>query len=478
MRRLVLLLGALGACKNDTQIAVIEGELAASPDLVDVGDLVVGDQTDATIHLVHTSGQALTVLSSELQNLEGDFFSFDDAQLPIDLPIDGAIDLHARYAPTAPGWHRARLTLVNNGYQTQVGIDVRAHAVLGVANVYPRLLDFGEVDAGQDHSLALTVVNEGSSPLTVLGANFDVAGFHAEDAFPLDLPVGESFDLTVVYASDAGDGVHGALTLDLGAYVSIADVTVVVNDCENGVPSAYDVDKDGFTSCTGDCDDGDHDVNPGAIEGNFGDGVDDDCDGKIDQGTDRYDDDGDGTTEQTGDCNDADPAVNTAVVEDCDNAKGACENGIDDNCDGQIDYGSADGDFDGYAEGGSDCDDADATRHPGAPELPDGKDNDCDGLVDEGTTNSDDDGDGKTEAQGDCDDTDPAVAPGKAEVPDFKDNNCDARIDEGTPNADDDGDGFSEVGGDCNDASNAISPGRREIAGNGVDEDCDPLTGP
>ena len=59
-----------------------------------------------------------------------------------------------------------------------------------------------------------------------------------------------------------------------------------------------------------------------------------------------------------------------------------------------------------------DCDELDASVHPGAAELADGIDQDCDGEVDEDSPGSDDDGDGWTEAEGDCDDSDPDAWPG------------------------------------------------------------------
>ena len=102
------------------------------------------------------------------------------------------------------------------------------------------------------------------------------------------------------------------------------------------------------------------------------------------------------------------------------------------------------------------------------------------------------DGDGSPASE-DCDDSDADVYPGAVELCDGFDNDCDSEIDEDgfAVFADVDGDGFGDdsteewvceatenqvqTGGDCNDSDSAVHPGAAEIC-NGIDDDCDAAT--
>ncbi len=118
---------------------------------------------------------------------------------------------------------------------------------------------------------------------------------------------------------------------DAGIRSSMVTVRFYPGDGSAIDPDDIDNDGDGFTENQGDCNDSNASIHPGALE-ICGDGIDQDCNGRdldcnntIDP--DDIDNDGDGYTENRGDCNDFNASIHPGALE-------ICGDGVDQNCDG------------------------------------------------------------------------------------------------------------------------------------------------
>ncbi|MFT6819939.1 MAG: hypothetical protein ACJATT_003763 [Myxococcota bacterium] len=473
-RRRSVALGAVAlvGCGGDSGVSQIDGRVSILPIVSDAGTVATDDVTSILLEVIHLSGPPVDVRAVDVFNIDGEMFSLFGELPTVQNRETGFIELV--YAPDEAGYHRASITIIT-GLGGEAEVSVRGRAVDPAGGLYPGLVEFGRVDGGDTKLRDLRVVND--SELAWELRSIDVAPpFSVLGTFPIQVPAGETVSLDVAFEPIGDAPAIQRVTIDSNV-PSLPLLTLRGNACQDGAPAAYDIDGDGITSCAGDCDDDAADVHPGATE-HF-DERDNDCDGIIDEGTVGYDDDNDGASENEGDCNDSTDAVGPFAAE-------VFGNGLDDDCDGVIDQGTTDGDSDGVSPGGGDCDDSRADVRPGARELADGVDNDCDGDIDEGTSVYDDDGDGYCESTlaacvdgalgGDCDDSNSLISPSGSEPLDGRDNNCNGIIDEGTRAYDDDGDSFTENGGDCDDNRPDVNPATGEVRGNGRDDDCNPAT--
>ena len=413
---------------------------------------------------------------------------------------------------TADAGNPFDLSLMDASMQTETD-----YLVTNVLNNFYPLDPYNDNDVDYNNNNEAVGVSDGGYDMydgsNYIATNFNDYYYNSDNGIPytegqvmLGGPIGDTFPNTIAIYDDC----DYTYTFDYlsGSTFPIGTTTVTLTATDNtgnvgyyyfdvvveGTSYEYyvDADNDGFgtgeliTLCTiptsgyalisGDCDDANENINPDADE--VCNGVDDDCDSVIDNDltfvTYYTDADGDAYGAGTGtslcsnpgagyainntDCNDGNAAIHPGATEVCNN--------IDDNCDTQVDngltfvtyYADADGDTYGAGAGVTLC------YNPGAAYA---------------TINTD------------CDDTNAAINGGASEVCNNIDDNCDAQIDNGvtmfTYYLDQDGDGFGTsitfmscqpltpgyayVEGDCDDANANINPNATEIC-NDTDDDC------
>ena len=330
-------------------------------------------------------------------------------------------------------------------------------------------------------------------------ADLDNDGYRPDSSSTVTSADLDCSDSTEAISTDpTGDCNDSNAAIHPGATEIVGDG--VDQDCNNQETCYADLDDDGYrpdasstvisadADCsdstealsadpTGDCNDSNAAIHPGATE-IVADGIDQDCDSDElcyqDSDGDLYGssstvlDDGNLSCNDTGesdnntDCNDGNSGVNPGATE-------IVGDGVDQNCDSQ-ELCYTDLDNDGYRPDGSsttasadldcsdpseasatdptgDCNDNDAAVYPGAAEtVGDGVDQDCDGNE---LCYQDNDGDSygsstvvpdngnlictdttESNVSTDCDDDDPDINPGATEICDEKDNNCNLEIDE------------------------------------------------
>jgi len=395
--------------------------------------------------------------------------------------------------------------------------------------------DIYQVAVSGDCDDASASVNPSASELWYDGIDQDCDGgsdYDADgDGFDSDLFGGDDCDDTdTSYAPGADEYCEGT---DEDCDGAVDEAGVV-----DGIPFYVDFDVDGYgdsstartTYCEDpgagwstnalDCDDLDASVHPNQAERCDTGGVDEDCDGWVDDddtGLDTAtaalwwaDADGDGYGTDTGDHWCTAPSGWAALAGDCNDLRAdvspegteACDSGIsDEDCDGLFDGDDPDladttwhpdADFDGYGDASdtgvvgcspgplwvadaTDCDDADGAIHPGATEVCGGVDEDCDGLIDDDDTgvdlstvldwflDGDGDGYGEEPETGwvDADDTGDTGAYGVVN----------AVVACSSP-----GSGYVTDSTDCDDEDAAVNPAATEVCdASDVDEDCDGL---
>jgi len=375
----------------------------------------------------------------------GDYFNYSIVQSPSQLPLN-------QWSHVAVTWNASntQIKLFVNGVEVATGISNYGAYTTSTQYIGSNAGSSGFYHGKMDEVRLWNVVRTPAAIAAYM--NIDLGGNES------GLQLYYNFKNLGAVANGNNSGLNSVEDYSVNSYTGTMNNFTLDGGTSNWVWH-YDDDGDGYDLCD-DCDDNNPNVNPGLAEVNCN-GIDDNCDGTIDEGS-IYG------------CTDA-LACNYDVTATCDD--GSCTYPT-------LWFADADGDGLGdpsmplnaceqpefYVADSSDCDDTNPNVNPNTTEDPcNGLDDNCNGVIDEGQVYG-------------C--TDPAAC----------NYDPDATCDDGSCNTatlwydDDDGDGFGDPGDavfaleqptgfvsdntDCDDQNAGANSGLPEIACNGMDDNC------
>jgi hypothetical protein len=519
--------------------------------IYEVEQMGTGEETFVEIEVANIGGDTLEVLSLELIDSDANW-EFNSDDLPISIAEGASEILQVHYtAVGGPDTYAIAAITTNDPHLNDEVVHVGLHGVssgeLATVSASPSEVDFGFTFRGEEVRRTFSITNEGTAPLEILAVEFE--GGAVSDTVFLSCPGAtllvcnwEQAILPVLLQAPVAPGASVEIEVAFtprNQQAQSAQIVILTSDPQRPELPVLVRGNSSEYNCT------DPEINelltPGPLEYPSMATMDlevsiiaDDRDqprnsiiiDMIVSGEQKEDafTDLNGLAEFDLDLSNTDPlegpvftpGLHTIRLE----AKDTCQ---------LVDavtmvamlggtLSNADNDGDGYDTAQGDCDDGDPTSYPGALEVFDSVDNDCDTFVDNDTEVWDDDCDGFCESdvqclgQGpaedgllcavpladtpydDCNDSardndedgvfdGTSVNPEATESQNRRDDNCNSIVDEGTNFYDDDGDGFTESTGDCDDEDPTTFGGARDDDGNLIgggfefcdeaDNDCD-----
>jgi hypothetical protein len=158
----VLLLAACGGA-SQSKVRALGGILTVTPATVDFGDVALGKEQTHRVTLRNTGLVSMTV--AQLAQFADP--AFEVKGLPATLGPGGSADLSVRYRPPQLGDHERTLQIVTDSPESgDADVDLRGHAVRGLATLSGDSFDFGPVVVNETATQDLLLTNDDGSAET------------------------------------------------------------------------------------------------------------------------------------------------------------------------------------------------------------------------------------------------------------------------------------------------------------------------
>jgi hypothetical protein len=198
--------------------------LTLSSTAVDFGSVAVGSHGSNAVTLT-SSGTAAVVLQSVA--VSGTGFSAGQLHLPLTLAPGQQIALPLSFTPASAGAQQGQVTLTDNATGSLNTITLTGAGTTTASLSFPTDVDFGNVTVGSEGDKTITLVSNGTGPVTVSAITVTGASFvGSTQALPQVLQPNQQMSLKLKFDPKAEGDATGTVTVSSNSATSAAKVKI------------------------------------------------------------------------------------------------------------------------------------------------------------------------------------------------------------------------------------------------------------
>ena len=203
-----------GTPSNNATNATTTEAVSPNSSSLNFGNVAVGSSANQSLVLTNTSSAAVTISQLTISN---GTFSLLNVTLPMSVGVGQSVTATLQFTPKTTGLAAGNLSVVNSA-SNSVTISLAGTGTQAQVSLIPSTVSFGAVAVGTANSQTITVLNQGTAPLTltqdgVSGAGFSISGL----TVPISVTAGGSTTFNAVFAPSSTGNTSGSITLTSNA---------------------------------------------------------------------------------------------------------------------------------------------------------------------------------------------------------------------------------------------------------------------
>jgi len=186
-------------------------QIAVNPASLNLGEVTVGSSGAQTVTLKNTGTSSVTVSKASVSGAE---FAMNGLSLPANLPPGQTANFGVTFAPKATGIVAGSISLVSDASNSPATVSLSGTGVAPQLAVNPSSINFGNVALGGNSSQTLTLINSGTTGVTISQASVLGSGFAlGRLSLPMNLGAGQSAGLNVTFSPQTAGNAAGTISV-------------------------------------------------------------------------------------------------------------------------------------------------------------------------------------------------------------------------------------------------------------------------